>query len=123
MKDIEVLNVESDGSPVSLKAAHRTLAHVNKEKTKEVLTREKIKFVDDFESCEACIQGKMHRASYRTKPKEGRATGIGTFHADLCSPATTALGGFKHFLCFTDDYSKYRKVYFLKTKDAAISSI
>lgn len=39
-------------------------------------------------------------------------------HADLCGPMeTNSLGKARYFLLFKDDYSNYRKIYFLKTKD------
>lgn len=42
-------------------------------------------------------------------------------HADLCgSMETSSLGEAKYFQLFKNDYSEYRKVYFLKTKEEKV---
>ena len=107
---------ENRGS-LSLELAHKTLAHLSKEKVKAILDRENIKYVDDFDACGACLQGKQRRASYRTKPEKARARSAGYVSADLCSVSEKSLGGSKHFLTISDAYSKFRKVYFVKAKD------
>ena len=135
-KGLYILNISRESEPkslqttandpeakVSLKAAHSALAHLNKRKTKETLDREGIAYIDDFQNCDACQQGKQHRNSYRTKPQYSRATRPGFIHGDLCSPGQPSLKGFKHFLCLTDDYSKFRKVFFLKMKSEAAQAI
>lgn len=108
---------------ISLKDAHTTLTHIGKEKVKRVLTQEGIAFKDDLNKCDACIKGKQNRASYKSKPIDTLAQSTGHIHADLCSPSIPSLGGAKYFLCLTDEYSKYRKVYFLKTKDETANCI
>ena len=40
-------------------------------------------------------------------------------HTDLCSPMNQSLGGAYHFMCLTDECSKFRRVYFLRSKDEA----
>lgn len=102
---------------VSLREAHRALAHIHIEKVKKYLVDAGIQFQDDLDNCTACMKGKLHKASYKGKPKESLATRIGTFHTDLCSPPEVSLGGSKHMLCLTDEYSSFRKLYFLKSKD------
>lgn len=103
----------------SLRLAHQTLGHIGIDKVKQLLTRYKINYEDDFTECESCVQGKMHRASYNLKPSESKIRHIGVIHTDLCSPSEVSLGRSKHFMILTDCYSKFRKVYFLKTKDEA----
>ena len=110
-------------SPISLKQAHRTLAHVNKEKVRQVLLRTGIPFVDDMTDCTSCMQGKQFKASYRTKPSSARASSIGVIHGDLCSPTPPSMGGAAHFLTLTDEYSKFRRVFFIRTKDQTAGCI
>ena len=103
---------------VSLMLAHKALGHTSKKKVIETLDRANIKYTDDMTTCDACIQGKQHRATYRSKPEKALAQSKGYCHADLCTAPVDSLGGNKYFLCITDEYSKYRAVYFLKTKTA-----
>ena len=113
----------ADESPVSLKEAHRALGHVHKEKVREVLKRTGIPFIDDYSDCTSCIRGKQTKASYRTRPSSARASSIGIIHGDLCSPTPPSIHGHNHFLVLTDEYSKFRRVFFLKQKDDTINCI
>ena len=37
-------------------------------------------------------------------------------HSDVCGPmATNSLGGSKYFITFTDDFSRFSKVYFMRS--------
>ncbi|KRZ81762.1 Retrovirus-related Pol polyprotein from transposon TNT 1-94 [Trichinella sp. T8] len=43
------------------------------------------------------------------------------FHADVCGPFIhPSVGGNRYFICFKDESSGYRKVYFMKTKDEVL---
>lgn len=42
---------------------------------------------------------------------------------DVCGPFIPSKRGFKYFLVFKDDFSKFRKVYFIKTKDEVFEKI
>jgi hypothetical protein len=107
----------TEGNLISLKKMHEALAHVGKLKTIRTLQRLNFAFYDDLPNCEACLQGKQRRSAYKSKPKASISTCPGTIHADLCSATPPSLGRANHFLCMTDEFSKFRKVYFLKTKD------
>jgi hypothetical protein len=108
---------------LSVMLAHRALGHVSKEKVLKTLERANIKYTDDMTTCDACIQGKQHRATYRSKPEKALAQSKGFCHADLCTAPVESLGGNKYFLCITDEFSKFRAVYFLKAKSDAADSI
>jgi hypothetical protein len=108
---------------VSLRSTHELLAHINKKYVKQFLDLQKIEYQDDLDQCESCMFGKQTRASYHSRPEEAKAKETGHVSADLCSPSTPSLGQAKHFLMITDEFSKFRKVYFLKTKDEAAHCI
>lgn len=44
-------------------------------------------------------------------------------HVDLCEMDVRSLGGAKYFLLFKDDFSHYRTVYFLKSKEEAFEKL
>lgn len=116
-KEAVTLQVESNNQDkVSLFECHKALAHLGKKRVEEFLRRNEIPYNDDMDICKACQQGKQHRQPSRTKPKSARATEPGEIYADTCTATENSLGGYKHFLVLTDSYSKYRKVYFLKSK-------
>ena len=74
-----------------------------------------IPYIDDMDTCAACQQGKQHKQPSRAKPKECRAVAPGFIQADTCKATEPSMGGHTSFLCLTDDFTHYRKVYFLKT--------
>ena len=114
---IEGNAASSDKEGVSLKEAHEAFAHVCAQALKKMLVREGFIVKDDLDQCEACVRGKTHRSSYRSKPASARASRPGYVHSDVCSVTPDSYGGAKHFLTLTDDYSSFRRVYRIKSKD------
>ena len=106
----------------TLQALHGALGHINKKKVKELLKREGIEFEDDDTDCLACIRGEQRRATYHRKPEIQPASPgdidrsqIGRLiHTDLFqSPVSSLQQGFKYFMAITEDYTRYRRVFFL----------
>lgn len=100
---------------------HVKLGHQNFSYIKSVLKKHNIDFSESSEFCESCIYGKQHINSYgkSTSPAENVCDIVS---ADLCGPMeTTSVGGSRYFLLLKDHYSKFRFVYFLKTKTDIVS--
>lgn len=97
---------------------HKRLGHVNHKILSQMglVTAE-----DENKFCEACALGKMSKKSYKASFK-GPATDVAMrIHSDTCGPMKNATpGGCRYYILFKDDYSSYRLVYFLKTKDQAL---
>ena len=71
---------------------------------------------ESFETCESCLLGKMIKTSF-TGIGERASDLLGLIHTDVCGPMSmTARGGFKYFITFTDDFSRYGYVYLMKHK-------
>lgn len=69
--------------------------------------------VNPIHPCIGCLSGKMHRLPFPSG--RTRANQVGQLiHADVCGPTTPS--GARFFLLFTDDFSGWRHVYFLKQK-------
>lgn len=110
-------NAVSGTRQVSLKSAHSTFAHINIETLRKMLKKEGFEIVNDFVTCSFCTRAKMHRSSYRSRPVGATSPKIGHIFSDVCSLNTPSFGKANHFITFTDDRTKFRKVYFIKTKD------
>lgn len=92
--------------------AHQHVAHV-----KQQLKKNNIEFSDGEFVCEACIYGKQRRKSFKSSASKTSFCGE-LIHTDLCGPfSNVSFGGSKYFLLFKDDFSHYRTVYFIKSKD------
>lgn len=109
---------------LSIKTWHERLGHQNIKYVRDVLKRDKIKFIDDWNDyvCPGCVYGKQHRISHPINKKTTEKP-LDLIHVDLCEMNMKSLGGAKYFLLFKDDFTHFRTVYFLKTKDEAASKL
>lgn len=103
---------------------HEKLAHQNIVYVKDVLKKNNINIKNaNVQTCESCLKGKIHRLPY---PVSNNVTSrvCEIIHADTCGPMEKpSIGGSRYFVVFKDEYSKYRQVFFVKTKDEIKSCI
>ena len=97
---------------------HCRLGHIN-EKRMLKLHKDGLLSSFDFESydtCESCLLGKMTKAPF-TGVGERAKDLLELIHTDVCGPmSTVARNGFKYFITFTDDLSRYGYVYLMRHK-------
>jgi transposase InsO family protein len=109
-----------------IKIWHEKLGHASKYQLKYFAERGIIKDFDQKEvdkytlECITCEKGKMPRKSF-AKRKLRIATDVGEIiHTDVCGPIfPTALGGYKYFITFTDEFTRFIWVALMKQKDEA----
>ena len=64
----------------------------------------------------------MHRISLPKKSENETHQPLQLVHSDLCgSMNVDSVGGSKHVLTFTDDYTGYVTAYFIKSKSEVLS--
>lgn len=117
-------NIESCHVAVSVRLWHKRLAHQNIKYVRQVLNENNIKYIDDWNDfiCEGCMYGKQHHVSHPQNLNVSEKV-LDIVHVDLCEMNVRSLGGAKYMLLFKDDFSHFRTVYFLKTKDEAFSKL
>src|SRR6266480_7337368 len=73
----------------------------------------------DYESlgaCEPCLMGKMTRTPF-SRTMERAIDLLEIIHTDVCGPMSVeARSGYRYFLAFTDDLSRYWYIYLMKHK-------
>nr|GFA15501.1 putative ribonuclease H-like domain-containing protein [Tanacetum cinerariifolium]GFA15525.1 putative ribonuclease H-like domain-containing protein [Tanacetum cinerariifolium] len=106
---------------------HMRLDHL-KFKTMNRLVRHKLvrglpsKCFENNHSCTACLKGKQHKASCKSKLVNSVTKPLHTLHMDLFSPTSVSSISHKWYcLVVTDDFSKFTRTFFLKTKDETSS--
>lgn len=109
---------------LSIKTWHERLAHQNIKYVRDFLRKTGVVYNDDWNNyvCEGCVYGKQHRISHPRNEKTAENV-LDLVHVDLGEMNVPSLGGAKYFLLFKDDYSHFRTVYFLETKDEAVSRL
>ncbi|KAI3770548.1 hypothetical protein L6452_01684 [Arctium lappa] len=102
---------------------HRRMCHMNfktmNKLVKNNLVRglpSKVFSCDDY--CVACLKGKQHKTSHKSKELNTISNSLQLLHMDLFGPTNVMSIGKKSFcLVIVDDYSRFTWVYFLRTKD------
>ncbi|GJR15675.1 putative ribonuclease H-like domain-containing protein [Tanacetum coccineum] len=102
---------------------HKRLGHVNS-KTINKLVKENlvrglpIKRFENNQTCVACLKGKQHKASCKSKIQNSITQPLFMLHMDLFGPTfMSSLMNKKYCLIVTDYYSRFTLVFFLATKD------
>ncbi|KAK9182734.1 hypothetical protein WN944_025880 [Citrus x changshan-huyou] len=120
-----LLSHSSRVSSTSINILHRQLGHPSSKVLKHVLTSCKHlqlsnkTQIPDF--CDACQYGKVHKLHFGVTEIK-TASPLELIHTDLWGPAPiTSLNGYKYYISFIDDYSRYTWVYPLKAKSQALS--
>ena len=69
-----------------------------------------------YDTCESCLLGKMKKDPF-TRPSARANELLDLIHTDVCGPLSSdARGGYKYFITFTDDFSRYGYVYLMRHK-------
>ena len=97
---------------------HCRLGHIGVKRMKELHKDgllESLDF-DSFDRCEPCLMGKMTRTPFNGIVE--RATDLlGIIHTDVCGPMSVSTrNGYRYFVTFTDDLSRYGYIYLMKHK-------
>ncbi|GKB00178.1 putative ribonuclease H-like domain-containing protein, partial [Tanacetum coccineum] len=102
---------------------HRRLGHINFKNINKLVKDNLVrglptKHFENDQTCVACLKGKQHRASCKSKVLNLITKPLFMLHMDLFGPTfVSSLMHKKYCLVVTDDYSRFTWVFFLTTKD------
>ncbi|GJZ64120.1 putative ribonuclease H-like domain-containing protein [Tanacetum coccineum] len=102
---------------------HRRLGHINFKNINKLVKDNLVrglptKHFENDQTCVACLKGKQHRASFKSKVLNPITKPLFMLHMDLFGPTfMSSLMHKKYCLVVTDDYSRFTWVFFLTTKD------
>lgn len=91
---------------------HQRLGHLN---LKDVSKITRIQLPKQLSRCASCMAGKQY-AVFNRNPQERATKPFGFVHSDLSGLLPTSSGGYRYFLDFVDDFSRYTHTFFLKGK-------
>ncbi|KAJ9561984.1 hypothetical protein OSB04_007144 [Centaurea solstitialis] len=97
---------------------HCRLGHINKKRVELLLKGGFLGTFDfkPFDNCESCLSGKMTKEPFN-KDNERASDLLEIVHTDVCGPFSHgARGGYRYFITFTDDFSRYGYVYLMRHK-------
>nr|GEU66515.1 putative reverse transcriptase domain-containing protein [Tanacetum cinerariifolium] len=102
---------------------HRRLGHLNIKIMNRLVRHNFVrglpsKCFDNDYSCVACLKGKQHKASCKTKLVNSVTKPLHTLHMDLFGPTSVSSLNHKWYcLVVIDGFSRFTWTFFLKTKD------
>ena len=110
-------------SSTSMALWHQRLAHTSYRTISKMATNEEVHGLNipnnkatPTHPCPGCLSGKMHRLPFPIGRTRANQTGQ-LIHADVCGPMHVPTpSGARFFVLFTDDFSGWRHVCFLKHK-------
>lgn len=108
----------------SVQVWHNRLGHKNPNMVKEVAKITKgmhLTNLNEFD-CDTCLLSKSKRKSYTLTNHKSREVGD-IIYCDVGVVNFLSYDGFRYFLVFMDDYSKFSHIYFLKSKAESESYI
>jgi len=73
---------------------------------------------DDFSKCVVCVEPKYAKNPFRVVTSR-QIELLELIHSDLVDQNTASKGGQRYYITFVDDYSRYTKVYLLRSKNEA----
>ena len=97
---------------------HCRLGHINEKRISKLHQVGLLNSFDfeSYDTCESCLLGKMTKDPF-TGHSERANELLDLIHTDVCGPLSSdARGGYKYFITFTDDFSRYGYVYLMRHK-------
>ena len=94
------------------------LGHINENRLSQLYKDGLLDSFDfeSYETCESCLLGKMTKTPF-SGHSEIATNLLGLIHSDVSGPFNvTAKGGYRYFITFTDDLSRYGYVYLMTHK-------
>ena len=85
------------------------MGHISRQRIERLIKDEILSDIDFsyFDTCVDCIKGKL-TVKVRNAKIDRCTELLGVIHTDICGPFTPpAMGGYKYFITFIDDYSHY----------------
>ncbi|KAJ9679813.1 hypothetical protein PVL29_021660 [Vitis rotundifolia] len=102
---------------------HKRLGHISRQRLERLVRDGVLSNLDfsDFETCVVCLKGKMTAKTRKEKIDRCGST-LDLIHTDICGPLTpTALGGYKYFITFIDNFSRYGYVELIHEKSDSLN--
>lgn len=105
------------GAKLTSEQWHRRLGHPSSSVVQSIIRSNKLACAPSRESlvCDACQRAKVHRLPFNNSTHV-TSSPLELVHTDVWGPARTSVGGFKYYVSFLDDYSRFTWIYLIKRK-------
>ena len=108
---------------------HCRLAHIGQERLRMLVTQNMAKglqvggLTEHAATCEHCISAKQHQAPFPKESTHQAKAPLELVVSDIHGPLPIhTKSGYRYWITFTDDYTRYRHVFLLKAKSEAFNA-
>ncbi|KAH9714963.1 Integrase catalytic domain-containing protein [Citrus sinensis] len=101
---------------------HKRLGHISKQMMERLIKDSILHKLDfsDFGTCVDCVKGKLTAKTRKERTQRSQQV-LELVHTDICGPFTPiAIVGYKYFITFIDDFSRYGHVELLAEKSESL---
>ncbi len=99
----------------SSKLWHRRLGHIGEESMRKIMKELKCAGSYKVPFCSVCSMANNVRKPF-SKKAERTTKILDLIHSDVFGPVNPSLNGSRYYVSFTDDFSRYSVIYFIKNK-------
>ncbi|RXW14669.1 hypothetical protein EST38_g11187, partial [Candolleomyces aberdarensis] len=119
-----VVHLASSSTSIDINILHRRLGHASESRIKQMVKRGQLKGISETTGkltfCEPCVLGKMKKLPFRHQARRETSAPFELMHTDLGGPVTPQTpSGFRYWIIFVDDFTRYPWVFFLRDKSEA----
>jgi len=103
---------------------HRRLGHISRPRIERLIKEGILHDLDsfDFDTCVDCVKGKLTTKVRNTGANKSDNV-LELIHTDICGPITpTSTGGYRYFITFIDDYSRFGWIDLLQEKLSSLDA-
>ena len=103
---------------------HKRLGHISRERMERLIRENILHNLDfpDFDTCVDCVKGKLTAGTRKSRVARNEEV-LQLIHTDICGPITpTAMGGFRYFITFIDDFSRHGWIDLLREKSESLDA-
>jgi transposase InsO family protein len=123
-----VASAAHQSTSIDINILHRRMGHASEDRLRRMVKHgqlDGIKTVTGkLQFCEPCILGKMKKLPFQPHAHRQTSSPFELIHTDLGGPISPQTpSGFKYWMIFVDDYTRYPWICFLKHKSEALDRI
>jgi len=103
---------------------HRRLGHISRPRIERLINKGILHDLNfsNFDTCVDCVKGKL-TAKVRNIGANRNDNVLELIHTDICGPITpTSMGGYRYFITFIDDYSRFGWIDLLQEKSSSLDA-
>lgn len=102
---------------------HHRLGHVNSADMKRLAAMSYGLGSTSFDGdCDSCAMGKLHAQPFPHSTTHRAQQPLELIHTDLCGPLPATRDGFRYFISFIDDHTRFAEVRLLRDKSEAMDA-